>query len=1192
MALTKNKNNESSLFNSRLKDLNFTSASSNNLFEIIKENNFINPESLSKDDLSIILKRIDDYNGFYTTQQLENIDYSNFKNHVFFDSAVNKATYAFDRILNYPYDKNEIENIKFNNKTDGYTNYILKNVFPKSKGYVNFSGNQFVVVYDEQGKTVKNNLNKKIGLLNPKSSNFSFDFWIEPNYESLNNENNQVVFSKIETLTNNNINSISNGFLCVLENLNSNECYLKFIIYAQNKFTFSKTKIKTNVFQNIVISVSSLRNNRKIDFLINGNIVDTSDIIKSSQDLQTKNFEDSFKEKDINFSIGGIFASKQQNVLVSENITHDNITLNNFHGKIDEFRFFHKTRSQNEIKENMHKNIFSQRNLVLYLRFNEPKGLYTNSCLIIDYSGNELHGIVYQDDNGQINILQDTTNFKINENTPLKLEKAENSPVLHPGYVETINLRQKIIEIASDYDSKNPNLIFNLMPKHYFLDSADFQSLPVFSNEDAYTVPDSIVDSNGNLLKISTLKAKVSANNELVNIVLIWARFFDQLKCYISSITNLININYDAINKKSIVGMQIPLMCKFYGIDFKEMLPTITKNKLNSENLKFEDLLSEVSIRKIQNTLWQRFLINTQDFLRSKGTKKSIKSVFSSFGIDSDKFIDIREYSSNNLISKINNYNLIDNKKFAIDFGNSTTLLEDPIFNQENETDNKLLLEISNLRSKERNQFDLQDSTVSGIGSNWSIELFFDFKKIINNKKFLQKRKVSQDISDREDFNNKQYLFRIDNENNENLVSVKFIRKSNNDIFGDVIVNIKTIHNDNSKNQEIILSNIDIFSEKQYFSITQKIENNNIIHTVYSDVVGKPVEIKNIIKSQKTKTIENLNTNDLFSNQENLNLKIGDFNYENQVNFISIGENPVFQGRVFKIRLWKTELKENEVLSHIKDINNLGLENLNSKKYLISDFEVKNISSVYDLNTDIRTWQIEDQTNSLNSLLVKSKNRSHSDLNVISFDNFLSKAQNIKFDEINSYNKVNIISYKEEENKSLLSNFNSFPSRKVPNDFKYENINRLSVDMSIVKVINDDISKIISDIETFTAKLSNSHSKYEYNYNELEVIRKDYFEKYSDSNYINYSSIGNIFKYFDNILSSLLYDIVPSRVRFEGFNFVYESHVLERHKYENKNKDSINTIIDKDSIVDFSRDNILSRRNINYNDNRSQIKIE
>jgi len=90
----------------------------------------------------------------------------------------------------------------------------------------------------------------------------------------------------------------------------------------------------------------------------------------------------------------------------------------------------------------------------------------------------------------------------------------------------------------------------------------------------------------------------------------------------------------------------------------------------------------------------------------------------------------------------------------------------------------------------------------------------------------------------------------------------------------------------------------------------------------------------------------------------------------------------------------------------------------------------------------------------------------------------------------------------------------------------------------------------------------------------------------SDSILLNYSSIGNIFKYFDNIMSSILYDIVPSSVRFEGFNYVYESHILERHKYQYKNLNSCIAINDLSNSASFSRETGKFRRSIVYNNNR------
>ena len=53
-----------SLSNADSKRLNFNKESTDELRDLVKSLNIINPEKLSKEQLSIILKRIDDYDGF------------------------------------------------------------------------------------------------------------------------------------------------------------------------------------------------------------------------------------------------------------------------------------------------------------------------------------------------------------------------------------------------------------------------------------------------------------------------------------------------------------------------------------------------------------------------------------------------------------------------------------------------------------------------------------------------------------------------------------------------------------------------------------------------------------------------------------------------------------------------------------------------------------------------------------------------------------------------------------------------------------------------------------------------------------------------------------------------------------------------------------------------------------------------
>lgn len=1208
MALVSNPQNSSNLFSSFTNQYNINKQDSEDLHDIIKSLNIIDPEALSKEDISVVLKRIDDYNGFFSTQQLKNIDYKKFSEHVFFDSAVSKVSYAFDRISNMPYDLDEFENIKYKNKTDGFTNYVLESLFPKSLGYISFSGNEKLVIYDEQGKLLNESSTKKIGILNPESQKFSFDFWLKANSSGF--VDNQVVFNKFSNEQDN-----QNGFICYLTTGTSVEvCFLNFLMFIDGNLYKNKCLVSKDTWQNIVISVNDSSGLKKATFMINGNIIDDGKTIESSSKLKNSSFGEKFKEKDIPLVIGGIFFITDDVVTQDLNLLIEGNQVNfvSLKGSIDEFRFFHKVRSKKTVKKEMGKNIYSQKALKLYLRMNEPAGDYNNSCLAIDYSGNKLHGIIYNVANNDIKILSNTNNVKINQNSPIKNEKLMDSPVLNAGFTDIILLRKNIIEQAKKYDNENPNLVFNLMPKHYFLNSADFDNLPVYTNEKEYALPDSVIKDDGVSIDNKTsLAPKLPANNELVNIVLIWARFFDQLKAYIASITNLLNVDYDSLNNKKIIGMQIPILCKMYGIQFKELLPHATKEKLNNNNLTYDDILSEFSIRKIQNILWQRFLLNTQDFLKTKGTIRSIESTFGSFGIDFSKFINIKEYSSFNDISKDNNFKIVEVKKDTIDFGNKQEINIVPTYSNtlvDDFSNNKTFLKISSIKTHLTKKDNVTETLQDGLSIDWSIEYFFKFNEVI---KDLDLSVVQKGYA------KKQCMFRIDTDGSPTLI-VYYKKYGNEEIdLGKITINIQPIKNNSSYNLELEILDVDLFNMPKYLCLNQKVDlvSNKITYEAYVDDIGKQIKTKKAksvsyttpeiaIKDAQnniTKSLTDIAENDLNLSfyKNNIDFSVGNFNYTNN-NYlsplISTNDDTTFQGQIANIRAWNKRLSSTEISSHVKNIENTGTDDNNLLNNVIFNFFVDN--KTLTLDNGISYVNLKDMSNNLKKVNgefeylneCKIMTRSTTANNIFKYESFLCKVQNPKIDEPSSYNKVNIISYKSDENKIATGNNNSFPANNMPIDFKYDDVSRVSIDMSIVKIINSDISKIISDINQFTSKLSNSQSMFEYHYDKIEKLREDYFNKYSESEFINYASIGNVFKYFDNIMSTLLYDIVPSNVRFEGFNFVYESHMLERHKYEHKNKDSGQSIMNTEAVYNFSREIPVTRRSLNYNTNRTLSK--
>src|SRR6056300_1010471 len=87
------------------------------IFDDLNENEYKDLSLSSKPDFEKY-EDLDISKEWVSTSQLKNIDFSDFSQHTFFDSAVHKVIYAFNEISNFPYDKKESEIYRFFNKID------------------------------------------------------------------------------------------------------------------------------------------------------------------------------------------------------------------------------------------------------------------------------------------------------------------------------------------------------------------------------------------------------------------------------------------------------------------------------------------------------------------------------------------------------------------------------------------------------------------------------------------------------------------------------------------------------------------------------------------------------------------------------------------------------------------------------------------------------------------------------------------------------------------------------------------------------------------------------------------------------------------------------------------------------------------------------------------------------------------
>ena len=145
--------------------------------------------------------------GIKSTQELP-LDWSQFENHTFFNSAEAKVNVAFDKIINsYPFDGTGKEVEAFEDNLTGYEKYVLEQ-WPKNTGYLLFSGTQpaetsldkgtYIKVIDIAGALFPEFSSRIDGeaVLDPESKSFFFEATVFlPKQEN----ENQIIFQKRES---------------------------------------------------------------------------------------------------------------------------------------------------------------------------------------------------------------------------------------------------------------------------------------------------------------------------------------------------------------------------------------------------------------------------------------------------------------------------------------------------------------------------------------------------------------------------------------------------------------------------------------------------------------------------------------------------------------------------------------------------------------------------------------------------------------------------------------------------------------------------------------------------------------------------------------------------------------------------------------------------------------------------------
>jgi len=1077
-----------------------------------------------------------------STQQLK-IDWSRYENHTFFHSAVANVNESFDRIVNfYPFEKSQKSIEEFEDGLTGFEKYILDS-FPKNVGYLNFSGTvkgesssngTQIIVKDRRGSSIESISDRVDGapVLDPNQSPFSLEFFIKLP-EKVND--NQIIVQKFSSLSN-------NFTLAISASSDTSECNINFGISSGSNYLFVTGALSKNEFNHVTAFYDRLGDQRA-KLLINDTVLSSS----NAKLFNTLNYEAS------DFKIGTGVAARMNGLVFTPQET--------LSGSIDDFRYFHSVDTIKTIKKRKYRSYYPHEGdptLKLYYRFNEPYGSYGGNDIVLDSSGNSLHERI---------VNFEVSNRLTSSDVPVLSENINRNPVLFPTFQPSIDLNTDLLTTASLYDEYNPNLITNLIPKHYFQEGTNFRE---FSEEfDKLGTGFNALSKNSPGSGVSDLPD----SQMLIKLLLTYAKFFDELKLMIDGITSYQATEYDEYDttpdvflkeKAKITNTTLPYM--FSTGDISQLLLGI--------DLADSKAKSARSLNEIQNLIWRRILSEAPKMKLHKGTVRSIKSAFRNAGIEPDNILTFREYGGSKQksldASRILKKDVYRFLNFSSSYGKTTTGVDA----QGYPTDSAIPRLKSGFLSGSRIQ----------AGSPPAAGTFVQ-------KSLYKPHGISNDASDG--------LFTSGSFTYEALYRFE-------DGYRDEKQSLVRMHITGSTlptNKEAVLSNlvaddtnVSLYLREQPLSGMEttrlyltglNIYDRDTWYVSFGRKAGYEIEgayrkyelFLRAAKQVNGDLVENYATSS-FVHYDNI---AGDFfsvqnsTFNASGSFIVIGSQSFqggaantflngntsnvpddakitnFSGMLANARFFSKNTTYEEYLNRAKNYDSYGVKNPSVNHSFVD--EITGSFERVILRTDAKQATQESDSNGNIRLFDFSQNELH--LEGSNFPTSQNVMKNVRVDfeslsdnfDLNySRDKVRVRSFQDASNLEQGYFSTIAPVHEVLPSEESVDDNRLSLDMSVMKGFNANALKMFNDFSALDDALGSPNILFGESYGDLRHLREVYFNNVIEV--MDLQKYRDLFKWIDNSFTDVVFSLVPRTTNFLGINFIYESHILERNRFK------------------------------------------
>ena len=536
------------------------------------------------------------------------IDFTTASNFAKFGSAELYYEKAFERIHNYyPYDGTLHEKIEFENSSSYLDKYVFDNLYPRTNGYINFSGSTHISVFGGPhtasvgmiGKSFDStfDLSMKYDEEKKRTSAFEFrgedgitaEFWLKTP--------NPTAPRTILHIS----GASSNGEIEVFHN---NSGHLK--LYMQSgSATINRhfDTIPDTNWNHYAVSALSSSSGITIKGYRNGQLV--SQVLETSKNipsiLPTTN--------GIDMRVGNHFSSSRQ-----------------LTGSLDEFRFWKTARTPEDIFNSWFIPIGGGTNkhdanvaLSCYFKFNE--GITGNSSIdkkVLDYSGRINNGVF---SSYSSNLRE--TGSAITE----KLGQLEfKDPIIYSSHPDVVSKKAEYKASGSLSDRVNSSTFYS--------------NFPAWMQEDD--------EQNGNQLKFLSQ---------------VLGSYFDTLWHQISHISNLQDIRYLDDDDKPLPFAKKLLRNEGFVLPDLFVDSTIVEEFLRKDD---NEVYSE-DLSTVRNRIYHNIYNNLSKIYKSKGTEKSFRNFFRALGIGND-VIKLNMYADNSTFVLRNNYEFKSYERKYLDF--------------------------------------------------------------------------------------------------------------------------------------------------------------------------------------------------------------------------------------------------------------------------------------------------------------------------------------------------------------------------------------------------------------------------------------------------------------------------------------------------------------------------------------------